>query len=60
MSTMDKIASIKREAVLAHRATRGRLGMVSISYRTKCNRDAFLRGWYEYENRFPFTKRIEE
>lgn len=57
---MDRIAQAKREAIIAHRATLGRLSMVSIGYRTKCMRDAFLRGWKEYEERFPFTKRIGE
>lgn len=56
----DLIAKAKREAIIAHRATNGRLDMVSIGYRTKCMRDAFLRSWYQYEERFPFLIRIKE
>lgn len=56
----DSISTAKREAIIAHRATKGIMSRVHIAYRTKCMRDAFYRGWYEYENRFPFLKRTGE
>ena len=57
---MDQIAKAKHEAIIAHRATNGRLERVCIGYKTKCLRDAFIRGWVEYEERFPFLKRLPD
>lgn len=57
---MDRIAVAKKSAIIAHRATKGNLSMVSIGYRTKCMRDAFMRSWNQYEERFPFVKRIAQ
>ena len=61
---MDQIAKAKYEGACAYWIASGDLSKVDHGYKTKCMRDAFIRGWNKSKwidcRVFPFLKRIQE
>jgi len=58
---MDKILEAQNDAVTAYKETNGNLRLVSFGGCGEAYKRAFRRKWnrlVEYENKFPFLKRI--